>query len=817
MTTSLLLASLLLFAPVVHAQQFGGEQVITTSAGGAQSVYATDLDGDGDADVLSASYFGSEIAWYENLGNGSFHSGRSITTSASYARSVYATDLDGDGDADVLSASYFGSEIAWYENLGNGSFHSGRAITTSVSMAHSVYATDLDGDGDADVLSASAFDYKIAWYENLGSGSFHSGRIITTSADSARSVYATDLDGDGDADVLSASLLDNKIAWYENLGNGSFHSGRIITTSAHDARWVYAMDLDGDGDADVLSASFNDDKIAWYENLGNGSFHSGRAITTNADGAKSVYATDLDGDGDADVLSASWNNDKIAWYENLGNGSFHSGRTITTNADGARSVYATDLDGDGDADVLSASAHDNKVAWYENLLLDPDADQDGLSNIVEAGLGTDPLDQDSDDDGLSDGEEVNTSRPDTRWLQGPNGHYYRLAPAKTWSQASASARAQGYELTSVQDEAEAIWLSDTFGDVGDGFWIGLTDFNGTFQWSDGSTSTYRRWATGEPNTSFVAAWVGGPSSAEPSYWFADPAGATPRLAVWESPGPDAPTTALDPLAFDTDGDGLGDGQEDGLDAIVWDGSGIPGVSGTDPLVFVPDADPLTTTDPLDLDSDEDGIEDGAEDLDGDGARSAGETDAASADSDGDGLPDGLELGLTAGTLDTNGAVFIPDADPLTTTDPLAADTDLGGVYDGIEDHNRDGAVNTWETDPNDGGDETLAFYVSNLHPGQKVHFEVYGALPRTTIVPAYSVRGPGPTALSIGITVNLTPPITALPPLLSGSDGRASWDGPPVPTTVPIGTSVWFQLVEVPLGTMAPRASNAILLPVGSH
>ena len=32
--------------------------------------------------------------------------------------SVYATDLDGDGDADVLSASYIDDKIAWYENQG---------------------------------------------------------------------------------------------------------------------------------------------------------------------------------------------------------------------------------------------------------------------------------------------------------------------------------------------------------------------------------------------------------------------------------------------------------------------------------------------------------------------------------------------------------------------------------------------------------------------------------------------------------------------------------------------------------------------------
>ena len=37
---------------------------------GAYSVYATDLDGDGDQDVLSASYNDDKIAWYEKCGHG---------------------------------------------------------------------------------------------------------------------------------------------------------------------------------------------------------------------------------------------------------------------------------------------------------------------------------------------------------------------------------------------------------------------------------------------------------------------------------------------------------------------------------------------------------------------------------------------------------------------------------------------------------------------------------------------------------------------------------------------------------------------------
>ena len=43
-------------------------------------------------------------------------------------------------------------------------------------------------------------------------------------------------------------------------------------------------------------------------------------------------------------------------------------------------------------------------------------------------------------------------------------------------------------------------------------------------------------------------------------------------------------------------------------------------------VFVRDADPTTTTDPLDEDSDDDGLLDGEEDLNGNGRVDDGETD-----------------------------------------------------------------------------------------------------------------------------------------------------------------------------------------------
>jgi len=322
---------------------------ITTGADGATSVYAVDVDSDGDIDVLSASYLDAKIAWYKNDGNQNF-TPHTITTNVVAASSVYAVDVDGDGDMDVLSA---GGEIAWYENDGNENFTSHTINTVTVL---SVYAVDLDGDGDMDVLSNSV------WYENDGNENFTPHTI--SSAIAVTSVYAIDVDGDGDMDVLSASYLDAKIAWYKNDGNQNF-TPHTITTDALTAYSVYAVDVDDDGDMDVLSASTGDDKIAWYENDGNENF-TPHTITTGADRAETVFAVDVDGDGDMDVLSASTSDNKIAWYENDGNENF-TPHTITRNAIWASSVYAADVDGDGDIDVLSSSRGDDKIAWYENL------------------------------------------------------------------------------------------------------------------------------------------------------------------------------------------------------------------------------------------------------------------------------------------------------------------------------------------------------------------------------------------------------------------------------------------------------------------
>ncbi|WP_426745386.1 Ig-like domain-containing protein [Myxococcus faecalis] len=161
-----------------------------------------------------------------------------------------------------------------------------------------------------------------------------------------------------------------------------------------------------------------------------------------------------------------------------------------------------------------------------------------------------------------------------------------------------------------------------------------------------------------------------------------------------------PATFTWTIGLDSDGDGLTDADEI--------------ARGTDPNNPDTDGDGISDgievnvggTDPLDDDSDDDGILDGNEDKNHDGIVDPGETDPNKADTDGDGLQDGTELGITEpqGT-DTDSSVFIPDADPTTTTDPLNRDTDGGSVFDGNEDTNHNGRVDPGETDPNVAADD----------------------------------------------------------------------------------------------------------------
>lgn len=350
---------------------FGDLQVISSNANAARYVYGADIDGDGDIDVLSASEGDNKIAWYENMdGKGDFSAEKIISTTTYNPREVYAADIDGDGDMDIVSASYgnlYGI-IVWYENLDDSNNFGDRKVIVNGVGPHSVYPVDFDKDGSVDLLTA--YNDELHWYRNDGAGNLaRVQKIHSYNRDYYRSIYPSDLDSDGDFDILFT--YGSNISWSENVdGKGTFGTQQLIKDNSRIYESCFAADLDGDGDKDVLTASGSGNTISWLENMnGAGNFGNEKSISINAMNAIMVSADDINGDGSKDVLSVSFDDDRLSWYPNMdGKGDFSIPQSIAANISWINTIELADINNNDGLDVVfsSHSGLGGKIGWYTN-------------------------------------------------------------------------------------------------------------------------------------------------------------------------------------------------------------------------------------------------------------------------------------------------------------------------------------------------------------------------------------------------------------------------------------------------------------------
>lgn len=352
---------------------FGEEQIISNDAVaimGTTLLYAEDLDGDNDEDIIVGYHLNNKITWLKNTdGNGTYSSPVTISVLAGGITSIATSDIDNDGDMDIISASKNDNQVVLYKNLdGLGSFSDENIILSNAVGSNSVLITDINNDNTDDIVYSSTNE--IGWLNNNGSGVFGSRQIITNKAFGVQFVITADIDGDGKNDIVSASQDDDKVAWYKHIdGNGTFDRQLVIARTIEIPNNVYPVDLDGDDDIDLLVNSQHDAKLTWFENVNGLGFYGKEHIITESTAVSNVtpfaYPVDIDGDGDLDIATVK--NSVLFWYENVdGKGNFTAEHIINNNSSGVSVIRSEDFDGDGDMDLVCGS-YTNKISWYKNL------------------------------------------------------------------------------------------------------------------------------------------------------------------------------------------------------------------------------------------------------------------------------------------------------------------------------------------------------------------------------------------------------------------------------------------------------------------
>ena len=213
-----------------------------------------DVDGDGDLDVVSVTWFSQEVFWRENPGAADRPWATHSVDKPGNMETALLVDLNGDGVGDLLPNVM--NEVVWYEKQApkkDAPLWIKRSLGKD-GAGHGIGVGDVNRDGAVDILTPNG------WYEGKKSGrettwtwhpEFKDLKLGSTSVP----ILVDDVNGDGRNDVIWGMGHDYGIYWLEQVEvNGKREWKRHeIDHSWSQPHYIAYVDLQGDGRKELVT------------------------------------------------------------------------------------------------------------------------------------------------------------------------------------------------------------------------------------------------------------------------------------------------------------------------------------------------------------------------------------------------------------------------------------------------------------------------------------------------------------------------------------------------------------------------------------